>query len=320
MTAIPTSTRALSPTFGCLIESQAPGVAPDRDEVLARFNEQGAVILRGFPFTKDSFVAFSDSCCASFSAYIGGGFRFRALDREAKDASGTVMTTTGSTQSFGIPLHGEMFYLVDRPDVLWFYCAAAPARKGQTTVADGAEIFARLSDASKDFFRARGLMYVRELSAADWPTTFQTSDPVELKRLCDANNMTLEMRPDGSIRTEFVTTATSTIGGRDVFINNALMLWTFEAGFRAGLAKDMLGDDLKQLPLVARAGDGSELPEAVMKDLEEVCDSLTVEITWQTGDVVMVDNRRILHGRRKTGGEAREILVRLGRLLPNAVA
>ena len=87
MTALQTSTRALSPTFGCLIESQAPGVAPDRDEVLARFNEQGAVILRGFPFTKDSFVAFSDSCCASFSAYIGGGFRFRALDREAKDAS-----------------------------------------------------------------------------------------------------------------------------------------------------------------------------------------------------------------------------------------
>jgi alpha-ketoglutarate-dependent taurine dioxygenase len=319
MSASTMTVRTIAPTFGCLLEPHTPGVLPQRDEVLARFAEHGAVIMRGFPFTKDNFVAFSDACCASFSAYIGGGFRFRALDRESKDASGTVMTTTGSTQSFGIPLHGEMYYLVDRPDMLWFFCAAAPARKGQTTIADGAEVFAKLSGASKDFFRERGLMYVRELSAADWPTTFQTSDPAELKRLCDANHMTLQMRDDGSIRTEFVTTAVSTVGGREIFINNALMLWQFEAGFRAGLAKPLLGDDVTQLPLVARAGDGSELPEAVMKDLEEVCEAQTVEITWQTGDVVMVDNRRILHGRRKTGGEAREILVRLGRL-PHAAA
>jgi hypothetical protein len=158
-------------------------------------------------------------------------------------------------------------------------------------------------------------MYVRELGAEDWATTFKTTDIEQVRRICGENRMTLQVRPDRSIRTEYVHSALVRDRlGREVFINNALMLWEFEMGFRAGLAAAILGDDVKQLPLVVRFEDGSELPEALARDITAAGEAHIVEINWQRGDVVMVDNRRILHGRRKTSGDDREILVRLGRL------
>lgn len=306
----------LTETFGAIVQPPSGSSAlPDPGDVMRFFAERGAIILRGFPFTKASFTEFSNAACAGFSSYVGGGFRFRGLDRQSKDASGTVLSTTGSTQSFPIALHGEMYYQTQRPDVLWFFCEKAPARRGQTTVADGAALFAGLSDASKDLLRSRQLLYVRQLGAADWPTTFQTEDPEAMKRICAANGTSVAMAPDGSIRTEYRAAAIRPgRDGRETFINNALMLWQFEAGFRAGLASALLGDDVKQLPLVVRLDDGSELPASLVEDVERAGEACTVEIVWQEGDIAIVDNRRILHGRRKTGGEAREILVRLGEL------
>jgi alpha-ketoglutarate-dependent taurine dioxygenase len=311
-------TSRLAPTFGALVEAHASADIPDAAAAMTLFEEHGAVVLRGFGFTKESFTTFSDVCCAGgFSAYVGGGFRFRGLDRESKGANGTLLSTTGSTQSFGIPLHGEMYYQAERPDMLWFFCEHAPARKGQTTVADGHALFERLSSESQALLQSRQLLYVRELSAADWSTTFQTTDVGELERICQRNGMTLDVQPDGGIRTEYLSPPVQNVGGRPVYINNAQMLWEFEAGFNLGLAKGLLGDDVKHLPLVVRLDDGSPLPEGVMKDVAEAGEACTVEITWQKGDVVMVDNRRILHGRRKTGGEQRQILVRLGTIAAN---
>ncbi len=307
-----TMTSRLGETWGGVLSGEPGDPLPDPAAVMRLFLEQRALLLRGFPFTKESFTTFSDACCSRFSSYVGGGFRFRGLDRESKGASGTLLLTTGSTQAFGMPLHGEMHYQRDRPDMLWFYCERPPAQKGQTTVADGRAVFDRLSDGTKTLLRERQLLYVRELSASDWTTTFQTSDVEELRRICHENRMSLDIRDDGSIRTEYRAPAIEqTHDGSEAFVNNALLLWEFEASFRSGQSAAVLGGDLKNLPLVVRLDDGLPLPAPLMEEVAAACEACTVDITWQKGDVVMVDNHRILHGRRKATGD-REILVRLG--------
>jgi alpha-ketoglutarate-dependent taurine dioxygenase len=45
--------------------------------------------------------------------------------------------------------------------------------------------------------------------------------------------------------------------------------------------------------------DGSILPEAVWDELAWLTERLTVEVAWRAGDVLMLDNTRILHGRRR---------------------
>jgi alpha-ketoglutarate-dependent taurine dioxygenase len=311
------STSSLSPTFGILVQAHEGAGLPDPHAMMDVFEQSGALLLRGFPFTSDAFVAFSDQCCTSFSSYIGGGIRFRSLNRAALGAGGTLLSVTGGTQSFAIPLHGEMYYQKDRPDMLWFYCQRAPATRGQTTLADGRAIFEGLTAPSKELLSAMQLRYIRELGPEDWPTSFQTHNLEELHRLCSANDLSLEVRPDNSVHIEFVSPGINSTDGYQTFINNAILLWHFERALRSGAAAQLLGDDVAQNPpLVVRFDDGSELPQWLMEDIDNVAEQQTVEITWQDSDVLLVDNRRILHGRRKSQGSDREILVRLGNLAP----
>jgi alpha-ketoglutarate-dependent taurine dioxygenase len=306
----------IRPEFGSLVEANPGADLPDPAAVMNIFLSEGALLLRGFPFDLDAFVAFTDRCCRSFSTYVGGGIRFRALNRESMGAGGTVMTTTGSTQSFPIPLHGEMYYQKLRPDVLWFYCKQAPAEHGQTVLADGRAVFESLSAETQALLSKARLRYIRELAAADWATSFMTDDPAELKSICDANELTLELREDGSARIEYVSPAVfAAEDGRQAFINSSILLWHFERAVLSGAAASALGGSAPERPpLVVRFEDGSEIPESVIREVDEAADPLTAKIKWQVGDVVLVDNRKIMHGRRKTVGADRQVLVRLGNL------
>ena len=305
-----------SPQFGCVLEAEPGSGLPSAASVMGLLAEHSAVLMRSFPFDLDAFIAFTDHCCTSFSKYVGGGIRFRALNRESLGAGGTVMSTTGSTQAFPIPLHGEMYYQKQRPDVLWFYCQRAPAEHGQTTIADGRLVFEGLSEDAKAQLRSRKLRYIRELAAEDWATSFMTEDVSELKRICDENEMGLELRQDGTARIEYIDRAIFAANdGREAFINSSILLWEFERALISGEAAKVLGGNAPtRPPFVVRWEDGSEISESLMREIDAAADTCTIRVKWRAGDVVLVDNRKIMHGRKKTVGNDRQILVRLGNL------
>ena len=45
--------------------------------------------------------------------------------------------------------------------------------------------------------------------------------------------------------------------------------------------------------------------------LNEIAERITAEINWQKGDILMVDNTRIMHGRRAFMDDKRDIYIRL---------
>jgi alpha-ketoglutarate-dependent taurine dioxygenase len=57
--------------------------------------------------------------------------------------------------------------------------------------------------------------------------------------------------------------------------------------------------------------DDSEITDDIVAELNEVAERITTEISWQTGDILMVDNTRIRHGRRAFSDTQRDIYVRL---------
>ena len=52
-------------------------------------------------------------------------------------------------------------------------------------------------------------------------------------------------------------------------------------------------------------GDGSAIDVNAMGTAIALADELTFDIDWQTGDVVLLDNFLVMHGRRTFSGERR---------------
>ena len=77
--------------------------------------------------------------------------------------------------------------------------------------------------------------------------------------------------------------------------------------FSNHLLADYLHDEL-QIKEITMAS-GKLIAEEFIDKIKQVSDEITVDHSWQQGDVVMVDNIRFMHGRRAfEKGDPREIL------------
>jgi hypothetical protein len=64
--------------------------------------------------------------------------------------------------------------------------------------------------------------------------------------------------------------------------------------------------DARNAPATAvRFGDGRALPDEAWARVGELAAELTFDLEWQRGDVALVDNRVVLHGRRHFEGTRR---------------
>jgi hypothetical protein len=81
--------------------------------------------------------------------------------------------------------------------------------------------------------------------------------------------------------------------GREVFFNQLI------AAFRGW--KDKRNVSQRTIAF----GDGSDLPEEAMVRASELGDALSVDLDWQPGDIALVDNFLVMHGRRPFTGTRR---------------
>ena len=305
--------RPLARSFGRVLEAR-PGERLsdlDREQVLALYREYGALLFAGFAADREQFQDVTERFSRGFSTYQGGFF----FDRRPIGDDPTVLTVTASDEGFAIPLHGEMYYTRQPPGVLWFGCETPPAEDGETTVCDGEDIYRRLSDCSRSLFAEQRVRYTRQLPDGVWQSTFQTDDPKEMERYCQANDTRLTVDEEtGDVTTEYLSWAFARgrSGQRDTFINNVIALYlgelSFERGTVARAVRDLASE--KSFQIRVRMEDGSRVPGAVVKEIMALNRRHAALVSWQRGDVLMVDNTRILHGRRAYTG-ARDIHVRL---------
>jgi alpha-ketoglutarate-dependent taurine dioxygenase len=285
----------------------------DARRVRELLREHGALLLSGFDCDADEFVAFTEKFAPTFSSYRGGAFQWAPFHREAIGGRPTLLTTTGASQGFPIPLHGEMYYLKRRPALLWFYCQEPPVRGGQTTVCDGLAIFSALSDETLRFLETHRIRYIRRFPAGEWREVFQTSDLDALRRICAAEDTEVKVdAATGAVTTEYVCSPLLRRSNDTVFINNLVEIVFFERAFESGFVSRYLpGTHTTEAPFMVRLEDGARVPSAIVREISRVNVALTVDVSWRRGDLLMLDNSRALHGRREAVGSNRVIYVRM---------
>ncbi|MEH2250350.1 TauD/TfdA family dioxygenase [Nostoc sp.] len=259
----------------------------DKQEIISLFRSNGILLFRGFDVDTGIFKEFTNLLSIDFINYAGGAFSRRVINGDE-----TLLSVNDFKSE--IKLHGEMYYQQNIPLMLWFFCANPPLEDGETTVCDGRQFFYEISSSTKELFNKKKLKFTVSISKEDWQKKYQTDNLNTLKEMCQKNNTHLTVNDDQSILLEYIFSAIipSRCGKYQVFINSLL--------------------PTKQLsPKILKFEDDSEIPEEVVSELNEIAEKITTEISWRKGDILMIDNTRILHGRRAFADDQRDIYIRL---------
>jgi len=277
----------------------------DTGKVIDLIKESGAVLFKGFHADVDRFDAFSGRFSDDYMDNKGSGSYRETVDQ---GHDGTIQNTAyvygvDQQRTFGLPLHADRSYVKSQPVILWFMCARhATGGGGETLACDGVKVCEGLSEPTRNLLTSQRLMYVRHYTEEEWKLLYHTDDLADVERYCAENDMRLSVNSDRSIKTEYLKPAIveTRWGGHKSFCNSMLIVLWQEEG-------------LKRTSSVVRLEDGSKIPAEVVREIEAVSEACTVELPWWDGDLIMIDNTRVLHGRRAFNDQKRAILIRMCR-------
>lgn len=305
-------TKPLQDHFGTIVVAE-PGQSVadiDRAGVIELIKERGTVMFSGFNASREDFDGFTDSLSEDYMDYKGGGYVRKSVGGgkgEGKALLSTRYDHGRKTQmTFGLPLHGEMYYIDHRPQALWFLCVKPADADGQTTACDGAEVYNRLPQKWKDLLHEKRLMFLRVYRDGEWQKIYQTDDPAEACKFAEGNGITVEYdEAEKTMRTKYLVHAVlpTKWGGHTAYINNLLPV-TMQMKMGRGDTSTVWLED------------GSPVPDELMDEVNRIQNELIADFNWQAGDFALLDNSRALHGRRAFEDTDREVYLRMVRTVP----
>ncbi|MEM1410950.1 MAG: TauD/TfdA family dioxygenase [Pseudomonadota bacterium] len=289
--------------------------------------ERGAVRLRGFTASAEQFLTLSDQFGQDWLPYRHGR-RQRVLDPQVK-------VQLANAGHHAMAPHSELCYLPLQPRLAWFYCEQTGQGAGATTLVDGAALAARFGPELLELFEHRTLRYQRNMSLADACSLYDAPDAAALAQkirdagwqdvLCVAGRRLIQ-----DLRVPALPRHPET--GQSVFVNQllfnaSLKPWALSIARQLGAVENprsRVTRLLNRLAAVTRTQAGRGLaatptlegvgtvPAWAIRQLDALARALTVRVVWQSGDVLVFDNLRFLHGREAFRGSERRILTRFG--------
>lgn len=253
---------------GLLVQPVDPGeqlLAVDHETIVELFEQHGVLLFRGFGIAPDDLLAVTDSFTETYAPdAVRRPKRFgkkQIRDVERGDAD--------------IPLHSEAAFAPIWPEIIWFYCVVPATVGGSTTICDGVMLWKKLSPQTKRLFLAQPVRYhyLSELGEEKVPGRGREPWPFHtlgVEGYRDREN-----------------------GIADLYVSRFAVQ---ESRSRMLCFANHAFTDF--LDLTTTMSDGTTIPSETVLEIREAAEQLIYEIQWQPGDLVMLDNKRFLHGRR----------------------
>ncbi len=268
----------------------------------------GAILFRGFG-------ARSPALFARFTRAVTP----RLLDGKEENVPRTklaagIYTSTEYPAEYTLSMHSEYSYSHAWPARLYFCCIIAAREQGETPIVDTREVLRSLDPEVVAEFARKKIMYSRNLHdgqgfGLSWQAAFQTTERAAVEQYCrdlqiqctwTATGVNLKQTLDGIIR--------HPVTGEAVWFNQAPQF--HPSDYPPAIYQSVLATykHESELPQNVCFGDGTAIGVAALAHIRETMQHKAMRFPWQEGDILMIDNVLVAHGRMPFVGP-RRILV-----------
>lgn len=271
--------------------------------LLQDLSRHGAILFRGLPLTTDmhfdAFIQAFDLPGFTYAESLSNAVRRNRTER--------VFTANEAPPDVAIYLHHEMAQTPRFPSALFFFCEQAASTGGATPLCRSDLLLTNIEQRLPDFVRAcenKGVRYTNTMPAQEdlgsgqgrsWHSTLNATTVEEAETKLRSLGYQWQWQDSGSLKvvTPKLPAVRLASDGRRVFFNQLI------AAFRGW--QDSRNEAGKSISF----GDGSPIDVDTMSGVIELADELTFDLCWHSGDVALVDNFLVMHGRRPYTGQRR---------------
>ncbi len=326
----PGDTNALEPGF------LSAWVSKNKNSLEADLLEYGAILFRGFSI--DSAQEFEDVALSLDknlkTDYLGTSPRNKVTK--------FVHTASELPPHYPIMQHAEMSFLDKPPRKLMFYCAVPTQAQGETPLTDLRKVYEDLDPALLKKFETKGVKYLRKYDGPNasryslwktkrWDEMFSTTDKKDVEKIASKQRFQVEWLPEDGLRlvNKQVSVRTHPVAKTKAWHNHSQVFHQDAAKIEYNKIRKYQGtvrSVILSLVLVILTtikkwfvepkdqdtnvvfGDGTEISSAEIRKVNDTFWKHLSVFPWQKGDVLLIDNYSVSHGRLPFSGP-REILV-----------
>mgnify|MGYP006177132157 CR=1 FL=1 len=241
------------------------------DEIKSFFKKYGIIVFKNFDFNPQKLTIFTDFFTETYAA--------DALRRSKRYGKKNI---TDVDQGFNqIDLHSEASFAPAWPEIVWFYCVTpATGKGGSTTLCDGLNVWNSLSTNAKNFFLKNPIIYKLKIPVVDRkpgkgikPWTLNDPDVSQCFLDWETGLLNLVLSRYAVHKDKF--------SKQLCFSNHLLIKLSSEDQI---VTRTLLND--------------RKIPDEIISEIKTISNSLTFDYNWQKNDLVMINNKRFMHGRR----------------------
>ena len=265
--------------------AQAPANVslPKTADILMDLQTHGWILLRGYHYDVETFSQLMSQLCQTLT-----------YDPARQHVTSEAQKVDAGTHAIG--LHIENGNTPMPPDVIAFFSELSAKKGSQTTICDGHAVYQALSPKLKATF-SQPMRISRYLPQAIWQNYVATATGIT-----DAAQISLD-----DLETFITATTSKTLTHHvepqtDGGVRYVLQIPAIREDNVSGqltFANTLLGPSFNYEKPEFTLANGQHVDDALIDELTQLCEKYTQDIAWQNGDVVILDNKRMMHGRRQ---------------------
>ncbi|KTD10911.1 pyoverdine biosynthesis regulatory protein SyrP-like protein [Legionella gratiana] len=282
-----------------------------------------AIIFRGFNInTPDHFSKAIQACD------LGANYNYDFCPVPRTKIQEGISTSSNYPASYPIALHNEKSYSAEFPTHIFFNCIKAAEQGGCTSLADGHQIWLSLPEFLQQKLQSKGVLYrrhfysygikykiIQSLGVAPvfktWMEEFNTHEKNKVETILQQTKQQFKWKGNDLVTEVFLPASRKhPLTGELVWFNQSNQLTHYCNGI-SDYVNSIIKNPIVSFillrnnfhPYLIFYGDGTSFSKQESLLIAEAIQKNTHLISWQPGDLMVIDNYSCLHGKTPHVGE-----------------